>query len=266
VKSSVSVTQEVDGTGRLDLVFINLGSEPLGVVPGRLSLAPAASPECKAEGTRLESEPYGSSIDTLGHRYQTFTPPGAWAHRQLRVPATLMNVGCVFRFLWYAGPENSHPPVLESALIVPLRVGYSTPLELPMSGGSAPGVASSSEFDVRNKTNVVHVLYNVGGDADKKYQVTADVSSRCANPGTRLKVELPYFDGELEKQRVVVGAGQWSSVVLWANGARTADGCSLTTKLVRRSSSGDFTGPATEMTVTQTLAREREFFPDEPIP
>jgi hypothetical protein len=177
-----------------------------------------------------------------------------------------MNIGCVFRILWHAGAEQSNPRVIESALVVPLRVGYSTPLELLMSGGSVPSVVAYSEFDVKNKTHVVHVLYSVRGDADKKYQLAADASSQCANPGTRFKVALPYSDRKLGEQRVLVGAGQWSGIVLWASGSGTADGCSLTTKLVRRSSSGDSTEPVAETTVTQALAREREFFPEEPMP
>lgn len=112
VKSSASVTQEIDGTGRLDLVFVNRGRELLGVELNKLELAAETSAECKAEGARLESGAYGSSIDLLGQRYTTSMPAHAWARRQLRVPASLMNVGCVLRIVAYAGTEDGRRPSL----------------------------------------------------------------------------------------------------------------------------------------------------------
>ena len=266
VQASASVTQESDGTGRLDLVFVNRGHEELGVILGRLNVASEASPECRAEGARLESGAYGSSIDTLGQRYTTSTPPGAWAHRQLRVPASLMNVGCVFTISAHAGTYDGRTswPV-EPALMVPLRAGYSTPLDLPVARAATPAAATSSEFDVAERTQVVHVLYKLSEDAKSTHEVMADANVQCTDRRAQTSLALPDSDRKLQDQRVLLSGGQWSALVLWVKAPRAGDGCSVTTKLVGRRSGGGATSAA-EIAVRQVLIREREFVRDGPLP
>ncbi|HKS58211.1 MAG TPA: hypothetical protein VJS12_23145 [Steroidobacteraceae bacterium] len=266
VTSSASVTREIDGTGRLDLVFVNQSQDELGVTLGSLNVAAEASSECRNEGARLESGAYGSSIDLLAQKYTTSTPPGAWAHRQLRVPASLMNVGCVLEIVAHAGRYDGRPSwPIQPALVIPLRAGYSAPLNLPPARGPAPAAATYSEFDVAARTHVIHVLYRLGEDAKVDLEVVADANVLCTHRGTQVSLTLPDSDRKLQDRKALLGAGQWSAIVLRAKTSDAGDGCSLTTKLVGRSPDGD-SRPAAELSVRHTLVREREFSPDRPIP
>lgn len=265
VVAAVSVTKTVNGEGRVDLVFINQGSVSLGLSPRSLKLTPDASASCRSEIARLETGPSRTSISLEGEMYATITPPGGWAHRQLQVPASLMEVGCTLRLVVAASAGAADAQEVKPDLIFPLRAGYSTSLDLPVARGRAPAATAYSEYNGAQKNHVVHVLYNFNGDAKGNQEVVANANTRCAK-GTLVTLTLPHSDLKLQDRRVLVSPGQWSGLALWAKGALIADGCSVTTKLVGRSSEGNSRTAAAEVTVKQPLDREREFSPDLPVP